>query len=80
MRMSMLLPYPEDRVTALQQHLIWHIVPMQVDIKPQENTSLEGLYKSSGNFCTQCEAEGFRGITYFLDRWVMVITKTPFDP
>ena len=34
----------------------------------QENTSLEGLYKSSGNFCTQCEAEGFRGITFFYDR------------
>ncbi len=39
-----------------------------VEIKPQENTALEGLYKSSGNFCTQCEAEGFRKITYFLDR------------
>ena len=37
-------------------------------IKPQENTSLEGLYKSSGNYCTQCEAEGFRKITYYLDR------------
>jgi len=37
-------------------------------IKPQENTSLEGLYKSSGMFCTQCEAEGFRKITYYLDR------------
>lgn len=37
-------------------------------IKPQENTALSGLYKSSGNFCTQCEAEGFRRITYFLDR------------
>ena len=37
-------------------------------IKPQENTSLEGLYQSSGNFCTQCEAEGFRKITYFMDR------------
>ncbi len=37
-------------------------------IKPQENFSLEGLYKSSGNYCTQCEAEGFRKITYFLDR------------
>ncbi|MEX1036653.1 MAG: aminopeptidase N [Sneathiella sp.] len=36
--------------------------------KPQENTALEGLYKSSGNFCTQCEAQGFRRITYFLDR------------
>jgi aminopeptidase N len=37
-------------------------------IKPQENLSLEGLYKSSGNYCTQCEAEGFRKITYYLDR------------
>ncbi len=37
-------------------------------IKPQENTSLEGLYKSSDMYCTQCEAEGFRKITYYLDR------------
>lgn len=37
-------------------------------LKPQQNTSLEGLYKSSGNFCTQCEAQGFRKITYYLDR------------
>jgi aminopeptidase N len=37
-------------------------------IKPQENTALEGLYKSSGLYCTQCEAEGFRKITYYLDR------------
>jgi len=37
-------------------------------IKPHENTSLEGLYKSRTMFCTQCEAEGFRKITYFLDR------------
>ncbi|WP_419174828.1 aminopeptidase N [Desulfosediminicola sp.] len=35
---------------------------------PDANTSLEGLYRSSGNFCTQCEAEGFRKITYYLDR------------
>ncbi len=46
-------------------------------IKPQENFSLEGLYKSSGNYCTQCEAEGFRKITYFLDRPdVMVLFTT----
>ncbi|KAK2439078.1 Peptidase M1 family protein [Trifolium repens] len=38
------------------------------EILPQKNTSLEGLYKSSGNFCTQCEAEGFRKITYYQDR------------
>ncbi|XP_010275649.1 PREDICTED: puromycin-sensitive aminopeptidase-like isoform X2 [Nelumbo nucifera] len=38
------------------------------EIYPQNNTSLEGLYKSSGNFCTQCEAEGFRKITFYQDR------------
>ncbi len=37
-------------------------------IRPQDNTSLEGLYKSRTMFCTQCEAEGFRKITYYLDR------------
>ncbi len=40
----------------------------RVRIYPQNNTSLEGLYQSSGNFCTQCEAQGFRKITYYLDR------------
>jgi len=35
---------------------------------PDQNTTLSGLYVSSGNFFTQCEAEGFRRITYFLDR------------
>ena len=44
--------------------------------QPQENTLLEGLYKSGGNFCTQCEAEGFRGITYFLDRPDIMSTYT----
>ena len=39
-----------------------------VAIHPESNTALSGLYKSSGNFCTQCEAMGFRRITYFLDR------------
>ena len=39
-----------------------------VEIHPETNTTLDGLYKSSGNFCTQCEAEGFRRITWFLDR------------
>lgn len=37
-------------------------------IAPQSNTALEGLYRTSGNYCTQCEAEGFRKITYFFDR------------
>ncbi len=56
------------------EELTIHRVPEKFEleiktiIKPQENTALEGLYKSSGNFCTQCEAEGFRRITYYLDR------------
>jgi len=51
-----------------------HAVPEQcvlackTRIRPQDNTSLEGLYKSRTMYCTQCEAEGFRKITYYLDR------------
>ena len=41
---------------------------IETEIAPQKNTELSGLYRSSGNYCTQCEAEGFRRITYFLDR------------
>jgi len=44
------------------------VLEIVTEIKPHENLSLEGLYQSSGNYCTQCEAEGFRKITYFLDR------------
>lgn len=53
------------------------VIPVELDdfeleviteLKPKLNTELSGLYQSSGNFCTQCEAEGFRRITYFPDR------------
>lgn len=44
------------------------LLETQVHIDPKNNTRLSGLYQSSGTFCTQCEAEGFRRITYFLDR------------
>ena len=44
------------------------VLATQVEIDPANNTALEGLYLSSGNYCTQCEAEGFRKITYYLDR------------
>ncbi|HBZ93239.1 MAG TPA: aminopeptidase N, partial [Pseudomonas sp.] len=44
------------------------VVDSSVRIHPESNTALEGLYKSSGMFCTQCEAEGFRKITFYLDR------------
>jgi aminopeptidase N len=39
-----------------------------VELQPRENTALEGLYLSRGMYCTQCEAEGFRRITFFPDR------------
>lgn len=41
---------------------------IETEINPQDNLSLEGLYFASNIFCTQCEAEGFRKITYFPDR------------
>lgn len=41
---------------------------IETELQPQNNTSLEGLYKSNNIFCTQCEAQGFRKITYFFDR------------
>ena len=41
---------------------------IETAIEPEANTALEGLYKSGGMYCTQCEAEGFRKITYFQDR------------
>jgi aminopeptidase N len=41
---------------------------IETQIDPTANTKLMGLYRSGGTYCTQCEAEGFRRITYFLDR------------
>ncbi|WP_397422215.1 aminopeptidase N [Phenylobacterium sp.] len=40
----------------------------EVEIDPENNTALEGLYMSGGRFCTQCESEGFRKITFWPDR------------
>ncbi|KAJ1269682.1 hypothetical protein BS78_07G230300 [Paspalum vaginatum] len=64
-----------EEYTVDSRHLTLSTPPADVfnleivtEIYPQLNTSLEGLYKSTGNFCTQCEAEGFRKITYFQDR------------
>ncbi|HEX8554127.1 MAG TPA: aminopeptidase N [Sphingomonas sp.] len=45
-----------------------HQVTTEVEIAPDANTQLMGLYASGGNLCTQCEAEGFRRITFFPDR------------
>jgi aminopeptidase N len=57
-----------------------HNLPDQFELSitstnvPEKNTSLMGLYVSNGNFFTQCEAEGFRKITYFLDRPDVMVT------
>jgi len=48
----------------------------EVEIDPAANTALEGLYMSNGMYCTQCEAEGFRKITYYPDRPDVM---APFD-
>ena len=67
-------PLAADRYQVDANHLTLRDPPAEFElavvtrIRPQDNAALEGLYQSSGNFCTQCEAEGFRRITYFLDR------------
>ncbi len=45
-----------------------HVIETAVEIAPDRNTQLMGLYASGGNLCTQCEAEGFRRVTFFPDR------------
>ncbi|WP_411572405.1 aminopeptidase N [Vibrio sp. TH_r3] len=44
------------------------VLTVKTQLDPEGNSALEGLYKSDGAFCTQCEAEGFRRITYYMDR------------
>ena len=44
------------------------VLETEVEIAPAANTALSGLYMSNGMYCTQCEAEGFRRITWMLDR------------
>lgn len=63
---SLRLPTPGDKFT----------LEIQTRIKPEENTRLEGLYKSGDTYCTQCEAEGFRTITYYPDRPDVMTTFT----
>ena len=64
----------EDDYTVSDTELVIPSVPDRfslrtcVTICPEDNTSLEGFYRSQSAYCTQCEAEGFRKITYFPDR------------
>jgi aminopeptidase N len=69
------VPLAEDAYDATPQGLTVHAPPqrpftltIETVVDPSANTKLMGLYRSSDVYCTQCEADGFRRITYFLDR------------
>ena len=72
----------EDEYSLTESGLTIHHPPdrfrldTEVEIAPDENTALEGLYLSNGMYCTQCEAEGFRRITYYPDRPDVMATFT----
>ncbi|MGA8920910.1 MAG: aminopeptidase N, partial [Pseudolabrys sp.] len=53
------IPQPPNRPFKLE---------IETAVDPSANTQLSGLYRSNGTYCTQCEAEGFRRITFFPDR------------
>jgi len=57
-----------ERELTIQSPPEQFVLETRVRIRPEQNTALSGLYCTSGNFCTQCEAMGFRRITWFLDR------------
>lgn len=75
-------PLPPTEFTATPDELtIFHVpdifeLELVTELKPHENKALEGLYQSDNMLCTQCEAEGFRRITYFLDRPDVMATYT----
>ena len=67
-------PLEPSAYTLEPERLVLHAPPARFELEtvgvvdPDANTALEGLYRSSGTFCTQCEAEGFRKITWYPDR------------
>ncbi len=67
-------PIGADEHAIDAEHLTIHAPPAaftletEVEIDPANNKALEGLYMSGGRFCTQCESEGFRKITFWPDR------------
>jgi aminopeptidase N len=68
---SLTIPQPPQRAFRLE---------IETLVDPTANTQLSGLYRTSGNYCTQCEAEGFRRITYFPDRPdVMAVYSTRIE-
>ncbi|MDE9551124.1 aminopeptidase N [Xenorhabdus bovienii] len=60
--------HEQDGKLSIEQLPAQFILTIVNEIHPSENTALEGLYISGDALCTQCEAEGFRNITYYLDR------------
>jgi len=68
------LVLPPDAYSVTTEQLVVPMVPFLftleviTELRPQDNTFLEGLYCSNGMFCTQCEAQGFRSISYYPDR------------
>lgn len=60
--------YSDDTTLRLDNVPDTFTLQIETEINPSDNHALEGLYLSNGVYCTQCEAEGFRRITYFLDR------------
>jgi len=69
-----------DKLTIAQAPNRPFTLEIETLVDPTANTQLSGLYRSSGTFCTQCEAEGFRRITYFPDRPdVMAIYTTRIE-
>ncbi len=63
------LSVDDEGLTVAAEHVpesfVWEA---ETEIAPQANTALEGLYMSRGMYCTQCEAQGFRKITFYPDR------------
>jgi aminopeptidase N len=66
----MLAAYAADAngLTVVEPPLRGFVLETEVMLQPEGNTRLMGLYRSGGTWCTQCEPEGFRRITYYLDR------------
>lgn len=66
----------DDKTLVIEQPGDKFTLDIVTEIDPAKNTALEGLYKSGDTYCTQCEAEGFRRITYFQDRPDVMTTFT----
>lgn len=58
----------DDGLTVVEPPHRRFVLETEVHLRPQDNSKLMGLYRSGGTWCTQCEPEGFRRITYYLDR------------